>query len=48
MCFHTSTTDKVKKLETHIVSKDLFSPKVDSNVETIINEINYSELSITE
>lgn len=33
------------KLETHPVSKDLFSPKVDSNVESIIEKTEYAELS---
>ncbi|GAB4165288.1 MAG: hypothetical protein Tsb0033_27010 [Winogradskyella sp.] len=32
------------ELNAYSVSKDLFSPKVDSNVESIINEINYTEL----
>ncbi|AXP82760.1 hypothetical protein CJ739_3699 [Mariniflexile rhizosphaerae] len=33
------------KLEAYTVSKELFSPKVDSNIETIINRVDYSELS---
>lgn len=32
-------------LETYTVSKDLFSPKVDSNVETIIDKVVYPELA---
>ena len=32
------------KLETYPVSKDLFSPKVDSNVDSIIEKYDYSEL----
>ena len=31
-------------LETYSVSKDVFSPKVDSNVETIIEKVEYPEL----
>jgi putative SOS response-associated peptidase YedK len=34
------------KLETYSVSKDLFSPKIDSNIEAIINKHVYSELEI--
>lgn len=34
-------------LETYPVSKDLFSPKVDSNVETIIDKVVYEELNQT-
>ncbi|WNH09908.1 SOS response-associated peptidase [Thalassobellus suaedae] len=33
------------KLQAYTVSKDLFSPKVDSNVERIIEMVNYPELS---
>lgn len=33
------------KLDTYTVSKDLFSPKVDSNVPDIINRIEYPELN---
>jgi putative SOS response-associated peptidase YedK len=32
-------------LQTYPVSKDLFSPKVDSNVETIVEKVEYSELT---
>lgn len=32
-------------LETYPVSKDLFSPKTDSNKEEIINKVNYPELN---
>ncbi|SFZ89547.1 Putative SOS response-associated peptidase YedK [Flaviramulus basaltis] len=32
------------KLEAHTVSKDLFSPKVDSNVQTIVEKVSYTEL----
>ncbi|WP_338357315.1 SOS response-associated peptidase [Yeosuana marina] len=32
-------------LETYTVSKDMFSPKVDSNVETIIDKVVYPELA---
>lgn len=33
------------KLEAYSVNKDLFSPKVDSNIESIISKIDYQELS---
>jgi putative SOS response-associated peptidase YedK len=33
------------KLEAYTVSKDLFSPKVDSNLERIVEEVKYVELS---
>ena len=33
------------KLEAYSVSKDLFSPKVDSNVESITNIVEYAELN---
>ncbi|WP_166961938.1 SOS response-associated peptidase [Yeosuana marina] len=33
------------KLNAYTVSKDLFSPKVDSNIESIISKIDYQELS---
>ncbi|MFD0991149.1 SOS response-associated peptidase [Mariniflexile jejuense] len=32
------------QLEAYTVSKDLFSPKVDSNIETIIEKVEYAEL----
>lgn len=35
-----------EQLETYPVSKDLFSPKVDSNVETILDPVDYEELVI--
>ena len=33
-------------LENYAVSKDLFSPKVDSNIEAIINKVEYTELDL--
>lgn len=33
------------QLETYTISKDLYSPKVDSNVETITDKIEYPELT---
>lgn len=32
------------KLEAFTISKDLFNPKVNSNIESIINKVDYSEL----
>ncbi|WNH12544.1 SOS response-associated peptidase [Thalassobellus suaedae] len=40
---HTNYSES--KLEAYTVSKDLFSPKVDSNSERIIEVVNYPELS---
>ncbi|NIK93083.1 SOS response-associated peptidase [Mangrovimonas sp. CR14] len=34
------------RLEAYPVSKDLFSPKVDSNVSTILEKVEYEELSL--
>ena len=33
-----------KELETYTISKDLYNPKVDSNVDSIVNKVNYPEL----
>lgn len=38
------TTYPESSLKAYSVSKDLFSPKVDSNIETIVDEVKYSEL----
>jgi hypothetical protein len=32
------------QLETYTVSRDLFSPKVDSNTESILEKVDYLEL----
>jgi hypothetical protein len=34
------------KLEYHAVSKDLFQPKVNSDVSTILEKVDYEELSV--